>query len=248
MSLPASVYARLPRRMPLSLGFSKYALLFNGVNQYVEAVNDLTLDMGATDSFTMSSWIKTGVTIGTHIIGGKYYNGYRYEVRTPGVLAGVLYDGTLGSTIVGGIVVADNRFHYVSLVRDKSVDRLRLYVDRALDNDIADGTGNLSNALPFDIGIVDSRKAQPEYFNGVVDGFLLYKGQALTLEQHIYNMLNYHTPIRTGLVLWLPLEEGTGLTAYDKSGEGNDGSLMPAVTPPVWTRVKKWELRAEGGL
>lgn len=249
MSIPLSIYPRLPKRLPHSLGFSRYSLLFNGVNQYVEAIDDPTLDMGVADSFTMSIWIKTMFIAGTQIVAAKWYNGYRLDIRFPdGHFEGILYDGTLSSTVIGSIAVADGKFHYVSFVRDKSVDRTRLYVDRVLDGDVVDGTGDLSSVVPFDIGIGDSRKAQPEYFDGVMDGCLLYKGQALTLEQHNYNMLNYHTPIKTGLVLWLPLEEGTGLTAYDKSPEGNNGSLELAANPPVWTRVRKWELRAEAGL
>lgn len=45
--------------------------------------------------------------------------------------------------------------------------------------------------------------------------------------------------------LTLRMEEGTGLTAYDESGNGNDATL---VNNPVWTNVAKHELLAESGV
>jgi len=73
-------------------------------------------------------------------------------------------------------------------------------------------------------------------------------GRALFADEIRRNMLNYHKPTKNGLVGWWRLEEGTGLTAHDKSGNGNDGTLNPSDDPPVWTDVKKWELRARVGL
>jgi len=65
----------------------------------------------------------------------------------------------------------------------------------------------------------------------------------------IVHNCNYHNPVHPEyLRLWLPMEEGSGLTVYDKSGHGNNGSLLPADDPPTWQRVRQWELRAEAGL
>lgn len=59
------------------------------------------------------------------------------------------------------------------------------------------------------------------------------------------SLMEYHNPPRVGLVCWLPMEEGAGGITLDRSGNGNDGTLEPVVSPPDWIRNKKWQLRAE---
>jgi prepilin-type N-terminal cleavage/methylation domain-containing protein len=43
------------------------------------------------------------------------------------------------------------------------------------------------------------------------------------------------TPFIHGMVAYWPLAEGTGLTAYDHSGWGNNGTLSATTDTPVWT-------------
>ena len=52
--------------------------------------------------------------------------------------------------------------------------------------------------------------------------------RALSDSEIQHNYLNPMNPILDGLVLWLSLEEGSGTTAHDESGNGNDGTIHGA--------------------
>jgi len=244
MSLPISVYRRLPRRKPLSIGFSRYSLSFDGVDDHVQSSSDV---FKFTDEFTVEEWVK---------LTGSHPNHHEPIL------------GLLNSTGGHGIsihAVADhtNRFAYwdannlwknstLTLTREvwyhlavvvKSGSYVKFYANGSFLNEeaLADVFPSLNGVLRIGWAWLDQAT------QGIIDEPHVYN-RALSLEEINYNMLNYHNPIRDRLVLWLPFEEGTGLTAYDKSGYGNHGSLLPAADPPIWTRVKQWELRAEVGL
>jgi len=41
--------------------------------------------------------------------------------------------------------------------------------------------------------------------------------------------------------LVMRMEESVGFVAYDESGYGNKGNLLPVANPPVWTTLAKYE-------
>jgi len=61
----------------------------------------------------------------------------------------------------------------------------------------------------------------------VIPLFRVYN-ERLTTDEIQHNYLNPMNPILDGLVLWLSLEEGSGTTAHDESGNGNDGTIHGA--------------------
>ena len=61
-SLPLAIHHRLPKRMPISVGFSKYTLNLNGVDAYVNAGNDVSLQ--ATNELTIAFWVKPDTVSG----------------------------------------------------------------------------------------------------------------------------------------------------------------------------------------
>jgi len=132
-----------------------------------------------------------------------------------------------------------DEWHFTTITYDGEF--LRLYVDGVLDVS-EPATGNILS--PDDNASIGA-PATNHFFNGTIALVRIYKDYALTPEEIRWNMLNYHNPVHPEyLVLWLPLEEGSGGTVYDKSGHGNNGTLLPADDPPTWTRVRQWELRA----
>jgi hypothetical protein len=84
---------------------------------------------------------------------------------------------------------------------------------------------------PFAVGAHITQGAS--YFNGFIDEVRFYN-RALTAEEIQYNYQHPDTPITDGLVLWLDFNEGSGTTAYDKSGNGNDGTIYGA----IWTSMQ----------
>jgi len=245
MSFPKTVYTSKPRTLPKSLGFSRYSLDFDGADDYVDCGD---LSEAEDQVFTYMAWIKTtqtgtdnwvvsegNSTDDTPIVGIVNQDGVlRLYVRN---------DANTGEAITGNTTINDGVWHHIAGTADGTTGRI--YVDGSFENDglLPGGTTTLNTC---GIGAL-IRTALCCYVDGAIDGVMIFD-RALSAEEVRRNMLNYHNPTKDGLVGWWRFEEGTGLTAHDKSGNGNDGTLKPADNPPTWVEQEKWEMRAEAGL
>jgi len=254
MALPLSVYKRLPKRLPYSLGFSRYALSFDGVEQYVEMPDSPSLS--ALSNLTLEAWIylyeKPSVLGHACTILSKIETANRewqFTVDTNDRMMFRAWDEVTGvyHGWYGNTVLDKHRWYHVIMQQDRPGVLQRLCL-----NGIEDGT--LSQSLEIrdlsasvQVGCQLWGGVYGSFFYGVIALVRAYN-LFLSLAEIRYNMLNYHSPIRDGLVLWHDYEEGTGLKAYDKSGYGNDGDLLPTTNPPKWIRNKMWELRSMVGL
>jgi len=240
MSLPLSVYERLPQRLPLSSGFSRYALNFDGAENYVKVPH--------SDALNIATGNRISIEMLANFIGWQagYGVGCPIDKRTE---AEANYNWEFNDTIMmmrihagGGVWVVStphslNVWNHYVMTLDGSV--LKGYLNGELKEQRTDvptsGTNTVDLFVSCNIGYVF--KAE-----GDVALVRIYN-RALKEQEIRHNMLDYHNPVRDGLVLWLDLEEGMGLKAYDKSGYGNDGDLLPTANPPKWIGNKMWELR-----
>jgi len=240
MSLPLSVYRRMPRQLPLSLGFSRYSLSFNG-DDYVEVPHTDMFNIGLTGELTVCVWAyprtagdkwRAVITKNRESASESDWYGIWASCGTPSY-----WHFRSGTGILSTTEIELNKWAFLGMVARRG-GTVECYVNGELKGTFNDGSTDADYALR-----IGHAGGTDEYFDGIIDEILIY-GRVLSEHEVRYNMLNYHNPIRDGLVLWLPLEEGTGTTVYDKSGYGNDGAIYGA----TWTRVKMWELRAEVGL
>jgi len=240
MSIPISMYRR-PTRMPFSLGFDRYALYFDGVDDYVRVEDAPSLR--SPNSLTIIMWIRPLENSKECLIQkGLSLTNYDYFLD--------LKDGVLRYAFIAtddsyhehkyNLPVSVDQWHFVAFCRDGN-DTVA-YVDGAMDSWTAPLAAKDSGGR-IEIGQRAGGHGYDIWFPGTI-GLVCIYNRALTPEEIRYNMLNYHNPIRDGLVLWLPMEEGTGTTVHDKSGYGNHGTIYGA----TWKKVKMWELRAEAGL
>jgi len=239
-SLPTTIYERLSKRRPYSLGFSKYALDFS-MDGYVEVPDSPSIS--PTSEVSVACWVKATVPV-DYSTSWVWKGGYNFTLycEGDGIPRFYVWDTAGNSShAIANTQLATNE--WVFLVGTLGTDkRARLYVNGVLQDtigaviaDIRDQAGNLLIGKRGD-GIGES-------FDGIINEVLGYN-RGLSQNEIQYTMLNYHNPIRNGLVLWLPFEEGVGTTVYDGSGYGNNGTLHGA----TWDKVKMWELRAEVGL
>jgi len=245
MSLPLSVYKRLPKRLPLSLGFSRYALNFDGVDDRVEVPDDPSLNV---DYVTVEAlaYVPSGDSFPI-AFKGEQSTGKLYSYRLFGAFGGAWYTGVVvggkeywssGGTWIGA------KWYHLAQTYDGEVVKLFVDAKEVIADDRPSGVLDKKVGEPFRIG---GDPVGGMWLDGYIALVHLYN-RALTEKEIRYNMLNYHKPVINGLVIWLDLEEGMGLKAYDKSGYGNDGDLLPTTNPPTWIRNKMWELRSEIGL
>jgi hypothetical protein len=162
------------------------ALAFDGFDDYVNAGNDSSLDMGSGD-FTLCAWFNTSsnaadatiVSKGGIASGGKRYLLKINSISTGDVAGEIDDDGAGGKREVTSNPnnYNDSQWHHVALVRDGS--NLRLYIDGAEDTnsptDIT-GYGNIDSIRNFSIAsnYHEGTGQQHDYFNGLIDDVRIY--------------------------------------------------------------------------
>jgi len=101
------------------------------------------------------------------------------------------------------------------------------------------------NYIGWYVGVNEPGKTYSIYFNGYI-GFIRIYNRVLSESEIEQNFENPYEPVSDGLVLWLLMDEGEGDVVYDKSGNGNDGTIYGAewVRSPVlqWSPVKIGEV------
>ena len=239
---PYTVYSRVPKRMPYTLGFDRYALYFDGVDDYVEVpVSSVINDTFVGRYWTVEVMLKwlghraEGAAMIWSTGDTRYWfePGYDFELR--GVVA--YADGTYASSGPTGLYPTKDKWMYIAFVRD-NLER-RVYLNfKKWTQPLEDKDGLTPDHLYI------AHEGPTEWLYGLY-AFIRVYNRALSEKEIRYNMLNYHNPVRDGLILWLDFEEGHGDKVYDKSGYGNHGTIYGGAK---WVRVRQYELRAEVGL
>jgi len=245
MTVPKTVHPAKPKTLPKSLGFSKYSLDFVGdSDDEVDIPYDPVFQF-SHESFTVCLFVYMEDATDCGIVGCNAYQngGYAIAVRDGGHRFG-MNDDTTEYTITP-IDVEIGKWVHLTLAFDYSTTTAYAYKNGkqvgSMNADITDNGNDLFIGHSTQGGHWTTTMA------GKTDEVMVFD-EFLTESEVREIILNYHTPPMGSLVGWWRFEEGTGLTAYDKSGNGNDGDLLPSDSPPTWEEVRKWELRAGAGL
>ena len=243
-AIPKGGYKQQPRRIPRSLGFARYALSFDGADDFVDAGNNASLDV---DYLTVEMWFKIDsfpVTDDKWLISkpglwDAVREGWLFALQPTRVIYfwGQATGGPIDTTF--NTVYETGKWYHFVYTYDG--DRGKAYVNGLLDKDYDTSNGTIVPCTENRESLLISCGSNS--FHGLIDEVRIYN-RALSAREVKWNMLNYHNPIRSGLRLWLPMEEGAGEVVYDKSGYGNNGTLLPAGAGPTWKKLRQWELRA----
>jgi len=242
-AIPRAQYREQPRRMPRCLSFERYALGFNGSTNYVDCGNDESLNI--TDAITIEAWVKP-FDWGENDYGRIVDKGkFAFALNNPNLRFYGIFSSHNGVWVTPFSEL--NKWSHVVVVYDfNPVNDPVFYIngEEKSVSEIETPSGTLEDHSSDNL-LIGNRQELDRTFNGLTALVRIYGDYALTPEEVRWNMLNYHNPVHPEkLVLWLPMEEGSGLTVYDKSGHGNNGSLLPADDPPTWERVRQYEIRA----
>lgn len=252
--IPLGVHPVLSNRAPLSLGFSRRCLDFDKASgQYVHIVSPAAMAWG-----TGAFYARCLVYVPSHdatlrfILGAntpESTSAYFLYLDGGNLLRWIVRDAlAAGIGTVSDAVFPTGRWVHVYVHRTAAAaNDVEIWIDgtkQAVVGATADGNFTGPNHVRFSCDPSSVR----DYLDGKMDEIVIDDGN-LTQKQIEQDMLNYHKPVnKATLSGWWRLEEGTGLVAEDTSGNNNDGDLLPALTPPTWTDVRKWELRQQVGL
>ena len=223
-------------------GISGQALEFDGVDDRVVVAHDNSLNVGT--AFSFSAWVypvasQTGKIFRKWVAAAedKAATLFWDSVNNKFKLRFYLYNVMGGASLDSASVIPLNTWTYVAGVYNGS--SAYVYINGVLNNsksasgDVADSTG--------DLWIGDNAEAsQP--FSGFIDEFRIYN-RALSAEEiaEHYRVgaarLKPNTPLTnkftSGLVGYWSFngQDISGTTAYDRSGQGNDGTLVNGPKP-----------------
>ena len=232
-----------------AIGISGQGLEFDGVDDYINVLDDDSLDMGTND-WTISAWIKLDMPIsGLHIIakkgatsptGSPGYNFY-YNADASVLKFGIATSTNRDVPVSSVISIEDNNWHHIVASADRG-GSLYFYVDAspAGSGDISsfDGSDITSN-VNFWIGTWNGSGT----LDGLIDEVRIYDralsaSEILDLYQAGARKLQVNTPITnkqtSGLVgHWTFNGEdmdwaSSTAEALDRSGNSNNGNVIGA--------------------
>ncbi|MDD2657323.1 MAG: LamG domain-containing protein [Candidatus Pacebacteria bacterium] len=229
------------------------ALSFNGTNlQYVNlGANSIT----GTSAYTLSAWVKgtggsggygSALAIGNGAVGESAFIGWvtNAQVGTSNSFGGGGYGRNFGSGITD-----QTKYHHIVLTSSGgSTQTITLYVDGVQTNQNAETFNLASNVRK--IGVFDDAGNPNYYWNGSIDDARIYSralsaAEVAALYRSGAATVNAptNTSVTNGLVgLWSfdgkDINWGIG-TAFDRSGAGNNGSLisMSTTSSPVIGKI-----------
>ena len=246
-------------RFSLTRGFGN-ALSFDGSNDYASSTS--TIDLTGTNKVTVVFWMKQGainasssaqvicefssnfnnVATGFGIFSpGQTGSG---KVNMGGSLKGnVGYSGVMTTNFTDGDIPrpapAPNVWHQYAYVFDKSLGsgaETTPYIDGVAVPYLSDITSNNTNSFGNLTLYLGSRAGGSIFLNASIDDFRVYN-TALTASQiqQLYNQADSsNSVISSGLVAWWKMDEGSGSTVADSSGNGNTLTLASGSAAPSW--------------
>jgi hypothetical protein len=202
-------------------------LQFDGVEDYVAISHSSVFN---SNNQSISAWFKgPSSTISNHK--GLVYKapdtgfnrefGLELEASTCyGIFS--VFNGTDDSSgvIIGTTNLCDGNWHQAVGIKKYSAsgDTYELYVDGILEASTTVSYNGVQNSNEIVIGKLSSSSFSTRYFAGFIDHVQLYN-YALTPAQIAWNY-NRGAPVG-----WWKFDEGEGTTAYDSSGNENNGTL-----------------------
>lgn len=234
----------------------KFGCAFNGTGSTWLSISDNPdFDFAAVDDFSISMWFRSDSASNP---GGVEYLLAKTDVADPGYLIGAVTGGEVYFAVDDDVTwsplpdavtytqtdVYDNTWHHIVATKTGTT-RIDLYLDGKLEHTETSGipTGTLANGHALRIADVTGIDNGNE-FNGDIDEVKIYRS-ALTADQVgiVYNA-NSATSFGVGSdakadiqggagnppIVWLPMDENTGTTLYDKTGNGFNGTLASGGT------------------
>lgn len=214
---------------------SMAALQFDGVQQSAQTLDALGLDL--TDSWTVECWIRpTNPTGGRQDLISKWgpagpLAAYVVWLEAGTITAGT-HDGSMTTLRTGSAPIMSGLWHHIAVTFQSGT--LRIYVNGDLDLDVPSLVISQNGTAPLSLGKQDQSQF---FYKGTLDEVRIWNVRRS--EAQINASMNVQIdPGSSGLVAYWQMDEGTGDTAVDLTGNGHDMQLGNAAGAdagdPTW--------------
>ena len=192
---------------------------FDGVDDYVDIGHDFS--WANSNSFSLSAWIRPNNVSSTGVIMGKDH--YEYSLNTGDGNDVIFYywnnSASLAINLSYSNILQSNGWYYITVSYDGNAKSANLYVNGILK---ASNTGVIGvfqdTSYDMLLGYGYYIGGMHRYFNGAIDQVQIYN-YARTPAQIAWD---YN---RGGPVAEWRMNECTGATVHDESGNSNDGTI-----------------------
>ena len=206
---------------PFVLGTN--SIVLDGVDDYVTVSDDTSL---ALTNVTIAAWFNvTPVSSITTILSKD--SSYKLEIDANGNLKASLYDSSAWNFILSTLALPSNKWIFITFTFNGT--DLNLYVDGVL-NQSSSPSPVISIASSTNDLYIGSAAGSSSFFDGSIDDIAVWDS-ALSQSDitAIYNsgsgISDLTQSYSTNLVGYWNFDEGSGNSASDSSGQGNDGTL-----------------------
>lgn len=206
----------------------KYALDFDGSDDYVDCDYDSSLDI--SDNITISFWLKrdsvTGDTVSEDILGKTNSYGFHHYADDD-VYFDIWLDGTRENPKVDGVIEENKWYHIVGTYDGSDI---KIYVNNSLETTQSVSGSIDTNTNKFLFAKAPRYNDDSNLLNGSLDNVRIYDR---TLSEAEIEALYKGNEVPDGLVGHWKMKEGEGDLVRDYSGNGNDGTNYGA----TWTNI-----------
>ncbi|MGB2867530.1 MAG: FG-GAP-like repeat-containing protein [Bacteroidota bacterium] len=219
------------------------ALLFDGTNNYVSIPDQPSLRI--TDSLTLEAWVYPTRNGNTTIIDKGNY-GFLFEIRPNGQTGLGLYNNS--TWIYSADTIPLNQWSHVALVFQTGTNGVRFYKNGILLSQHTAAGPLVTNSGEVNIGRQEPGNCNCNLFEGRMDEVRIW--HAVRSQAEIQSSMGLLTGTEPGLVAYYHMDNGTGATSTDVTGNGHDGTLMngtqwtlsdaPITIPQATTVTFKW--------
>ena len=216
---------------------NNYSMSFDGGNDYVNlgSFTNYNLNNSSTSISVMLKAFVSGFgyqgsesyIFGTPMFAGNNDRGFRIETKANNTF-GIAAGGNSDIVYTYSANKQANVWYDIAMVLDQSQDIIFLYVDGVLESQVSiSQIGTINNAYNLNIGAFENGSWLGNLFSGSVDNISIWN--TVLTQQEIQEYINCPpNGNEIGLVGYWNFEEGEGNTAYDLTGNGNDGIINGA--------------------
>ncbi len=177
-------------------GRSRNALVFDGVDDYVDAGSGSSLTSIGTGDFSAGAWVKTSSGSGDYAILGYINSNPQWTLFIrDGNVYGFIKNSAGAQNEVTSVSIADGLWHYTVFVLSRTTSTLKIYIDGV---EKGSNTLTVSNSVT-NSGLYIGQYSNDRYWSGTIDEVKIYNKAAGDVSVQ---------PSSSGLVVNYPGAEG----------------------------------------